>query len=349
MMALIDRLSDRCDQSVIVRRGGLLHRRLEDGAGEAVEVIPVASSVPAAVRAARRMRLLHVHEGRSVQVGAWSSLSGTRFVVTRRVPYAPKQDPFTRWFYSRASTTVGVSEAVSSVMREYLRGPAVETILDYAPHIPVNVDNVAALKSKYAGKVVVGHVGELDDTHKGQMVILKAARRALHDHPKLHFLMVGSGCDSEMMRDYARDLPNVEFVGWTNRVGDYYSAMDVFVFPSRLEALGSAILEAMSFGLPVVAARTGGIPEVVRPGVNGELFASGDVAACLCHVIEIAGDDALRERLSVGARATAASRSLDAGVAQYMAVYEQVAGASRPASRRIGAEAAATGRRHGPD
>jgi glycosyltransferase involved in cell wall biosynthesis len=349
MMALIDCLGDRYEQSVIVRRDGLLHRRLEDRARDTLKIIPVPSSVPAAVRAARNERLLHVHEGRSVQVGAWASLFGTRFVVTRRVPSAPKHDRFTRWFYSRASATIGVSEAVSRVMREYLRDPAVETILDYASRLPVDADNVAALRRQYSGKLVVGHVGELDDTHKGQMVILEAARRALRDRPELYFLMVGGGCDSEKMRQYARDLPNVEFVGWVDNVGDYYQAMDLFVFPSRVEALGSAILEAMSFGLPVVAAMTGGIPEVVKPDVNGALFESGDAAALLRHVVEIIGDVGLRQQLSAGARAMAAARSVEIGAAQYAAVYERVAGRCVPTDSAMGVEAAVSGRRHGTD
>lgn len=349
MMSLIDCLGDRYRQSVIVRRNGLLHRRLEDHARGSLRIVPVPSSVPAAVYAARGERLLHVHEGRSVQVGAWASLFGARFIVTRRVPNVPKGDVFTRWFYSRASATIGVSEAVSNIMREYLRDAAVETILDYASRLPVNADNIAALRRKYAGKLVVGHVGELHDAHKGQRVIIEAARRALPDRPELHFLMIGSGCDREMLLQEARDLPNVEFVGWVDNVGDYYGAMDLFVFPSRTEALGSAMLEAMSYGLPVVATRTGGIPEIVEPGVNGALFENGDAAALLRYVIEIIGDASLRQRLSAGARATAAARSVEVGAAHYVAVYERVAGRRVPSDPAIGVEAAVSGRRHGTD
>lgn len=348
MLALIESLGDRYEQSVILRRDSPLHRRLAAEADPALGIVPVPSSVPAAVGAARRVGLLHVHEGRSVQVGAWASLSGTRFVVTRRVPNSPKHDLFTRWFYSRASATVGVSEAVSEVMRTYLGGHRVETILDHTPRLPVNAANVAALRERYRGKIVVGHVGELHDSHKGQMVILEAARTALRQYPRLHFVLVGSGCDGPAMRERARDLPNVEFVGWVDNVGDYYSAMNLFAFPSREEALGSAILEAMSHGLPVVGAAVGGIPEIVTPGVNGLLFRSGDADAMLARIVEVAVDPALGERLAVGARASAQARDVGQAAAQYAAVYERVAGSPARVSTP-GAQAAVAERHHGTD
>ncbi|HSG65080.1 MAG TPA: glycosyltransferase [Gammaproteobacteria bacterium] len=349
MLALIDCLADRYEQSVIVRRDSPLHRHLADRARSALDIIPVPSSVPAAVRAARKFDLLHVHEGRSVQVGAWASLFGTRFVVTRRVPSLPKHDLFTRWFYSRASATIGVSETVSAIMRGYLGDSAVQTILDYVPTIPVDADRVAALRREHAGRVVVGHVGELHDAHKGQMVILQAAREALKHHPDLLFVLVGGGCDADALHRQGRDLPNVEFVGWVDNVGDYYSVMDVFVFPSRTEALGSAMLEAMSFGLPVIAAAVGGIPEIVKPGINGALFAAGDAAGLLRHVVDIMTDATLRQALGSGARATAAAHSVEAGAAQYADVYERVAGRRVAADSAVRVGAAMSGRRHGAD
>ena len=65
---------------------------------------------------------------------------------------------------------------------------------------------------------------------------------------------------------------NVELLGWVENVGDYLAAFDVFVYPSLHEALGSTLLDAMQFGLPIVASGVDGIPEVVEDGVNGRLI-----------------------------------------------------------------------------
>lgn len=322
-IALVECLAAHYSQSVVVRRDSPLHRRLDARRLEGVRILPVPSSVPAAVRAAREVDLIHVHEGRSVQAGALRSLLGTPFVVTRRVLTAPGSNPVTRWCYGRAAAVVGVSEAVSSIMRAYLGDGDVVTILDATPRLTADPAETAALRSRFAGKFVVGHVGELNDGHKGQLVIIEAARTALETRPELHFVLLGSGPDEERLRALARELPNVELEGRVDNVGDYYAAMDLFVFPSRDEALGSAILEAMASGLPVVASAIGGIPEIVEPGGNGLLFDAGDAAAMYAAVVKLADDAELRETLRAGALATARAHSAESCAQSYACVYER--------------------------
>jgi len=323
-IALVECLATRFRQSVIVRRDGPMHERLERTGSDGIQILPVSNSITSAMRAIRDVDLLHVHEGRSVQIGALRSVSGPPFVVTRRVLKRPKDNFFARWCYGRASEVVGVSEAVSSVMRGYISADKVTTVIDFVPQFAIDPEKSRSLQTRYRDKIVVGHVGELDDQHKGQGVIVDVARRARADHPQLHFLLVGGGRDEQLLRDRARDLDNVEFVGRVDNVGDYYTAMDFFVFPSREEALGSAILEAMSCGLPVIGSNVGGIPEVVLPGENGVLFPSGDADALYDAVVTLARDSDGRERLSAGARKLAEQRRVDVVAEDYVAIYERV-------------------------
>ncbi|NIW24051.1 MAG: glycosyltransferase, partial [Gammaproteobacteria bacterium] len=90
---------------------------------------------------------------------------------------------------------------------------------------------------------------------------------------------------------------------------------------SREEALGSAMLEAMSCGLPVIGSNVGGIPEVVRPGENGFLFPNGDADALYDVIVKLAHSSELRERLGIGARELAETRRVDLVAEEYMAVY----------------------------
>jgi len=78
--------------------------------------------------------------------------------------------------------------------------------------------------------------------------------------------------------------------------------MDIFVFPSRNEALGIALLEAMYSGLPVIAAKTGGIPEIVKDGETGLLVGSEDAEGLSEAMLRLAGDSEMCQSLGIRAQ-----------------------------------------------
>lgn len=106
------------------------------------------------------------------------------------------------------------------------------------------------------------------------------------------------------------------------------SAMDVFVYFSNSEGLGSAILLAMAHGLPVIASRTGGIPEIVSPGETGVLIdtvAAGWQAPARQALLELEADAAARNRFGTRARAYAAEQAgSDNMVARTLDIYRQI-------------------------
>ena len=102
-------------------------------------------------------------------------------------------------------------------------------------------------------------------------------------------------------------------------------AADVFLLPSETESFGLAALEALSCGVPVVASRVGGVPEVVREGEDGFLLPVGDVVAMAAAVRRILDDGALHRRLATTARAGAVERFSRAPmVTRYEKFYERV-------------------------
>jgi starch synthase len=101
-------------------------------------------------------------------------------------------------------------------------------------------------------------------------------------------------------------------------------AADVFVFPSLYEAVGIALLEAMACGRPIVASRTGGIPEVVEDGVSGQLVTPGDAADLARALVLLAGDPERRRRLGNAARARAEAFDIRATVRSLEDLYDEV-------------------------
>jgi glycosyltransferase involved in cell wall biosynthesis len=93
----------------------------------------------------------------------------------------------------------------------------------------------------------------------------------------------------------------VTFVPGTNRVVDWLRRMDIFVLPSRSEALSNSLMEAMACGCAVVASRVGGNVELVETGRTGLLFASGDAAQLRDALELLIRTPALRAKLGAAA------------------------------------------------
>jgi glycosyltransferase involved in cell wall biosynthesis len=110
----------------------------------------------------------------------------------------------------------------------------------------------------------------------------------------VQFVLLGEGKDGDEMREMAKGLPNISFEGQVTNVADYLAAFDLFAFPSMMEGLGSTLLDAMCFGLPIVASRVGGIPDIVEDGVNGLLVEPGDASGFAAALERLLGDEELK-------------------------------------------------------
>lgn len=118
-------------------------------------------------------------------------------------------------------------------------------------------------------------------------------------------------------------LDKVKFVGFVPDITSYYSASDVFVFPTAYEAFSLATLEAVASGLPILATRVNGTEELIKEGYNGFLIERNpkDIAEKINILIE---DDNLRKQMSKNARRTAENYSWDKIAKRYVEVYEEV-------------------------
>jgi N-acetyl-alpha-D-glucosaminyl L-malate synthase BshA len=138
-------------------------------------------------------------------------------------------------------------------------------------------------------------------------------------------VMVGDGPDRLEAEEEARNLGiagSVSFLGRLDTVAPLLAGADLFLLPSQNESFGLSALEALACGVPVVAADSGGIVEVVKRGETGALCAVGDVDGMARAAIEILGSDSRWRRMSAAAAADARARfSLDEIVGQYEALY----------------------------
>lgn len=128
--------------------------------------------------------------------------------------------------------------------------------------------------------ITIGIVGRLSE-EKRHADLLEAFSLLLEKYSEISLLIVGEGPLRPRLEAQARHLEishRVSFAGFQKDVFRYLSLMDIFALPSRTEGTPLAAMEAMAYGLPVVASRVGGIPEIVDDQVTGILFDAGNVA-----------------------------------------------------------------------
>ena len=142
--------------------------------------------------------------------------------------------------------------------------------------------------------------------------------------------MVGDGPERGPAEHLARELKverSATFFGKQNHVERLIPSAHVMLLPSEMESFGLAALEGMACGVPPVATRVGGVPELITDGVDGFLEAVGDIKAQARRVIELLTDESRHEQLAKAARQTATKRfCTDLIIPQYEKYYEDVVG-----------------------
>lgn len=279
----------------------------------------------AAGLAIRGSAISHSHEARTVYsclLAKW--LYRVPYVLTRRVVAEQSPSALRYFAYRNASRVVAISRAAGAKLLERMPGLSYDVISDAITGFACDEARIAAIRASRPGKILIGNVGALDHSHKGQGTIIEMAHRVATKHPDWHFMLCGDGRDEERFREQIGDLDNVELLGWVDNVGDYLAAFDVFVYPSLHEALGSALLDAMQFGLPIVASEVDGIPEFIEDGVNGRLV-EPENADALCGAIEaVLADEneleVIRARNVEKAQGFSATRMADA----YETLYREI-------------------------
>ena len=149
--------------------------------------------------------------------------------------------------------------------------------------------------------------------------------------PNARLALVGDGPNRQALEEHFADTPT-HFVGYLRgeELASAYASADAFIFPSRTETLGLVLLEAMAAGTPVVAARSGGIPDIVTDGVNGYLFDPADDEGAIAATKLLLERPEERETLRENARQEAERWGWSAATQQLRNYYHAVLSARLP-------------------
>jgi glycosyltransferase involved in cell wall biosynthesis len=291
----------------------------------------------ALARVARGAAVVHAHDPHALTAAAIAaSLFGLAapIVVHRRVDFPIGRGRFSRWKYDhpRVHRIVCVSRAIAEIVRPDVRGPSrlrvVHDGIDPARFAGARPDGRLRRDLGFpAGVPLVGNVAALAG-HKDYFTFVDTAARLLADGVDARFVAIGDGALREAIAAHIRRLGlegRVVLAGFRSDVPTILPELDVFLFTSKEEGLGSSILDAYACRVPVVATAAGGVPEILADGETGLLAPVRDAAALAERVRRVLAEPALRRRLVEGGARHLAEFGVDRMAERTLAIYREVA------------------------
>ena len=297
---------------------------------------------------ARRCDLVHAHDAHAHTLAlAAVRLTGRQsppLVVSRRVGFPIPAAG--RLKYAAASRYLAVSDHVRwRLLEAGVPAQKIRVVLDGVrpPESLGGPEARAEFRARQAapqGAFVIGTLSALAPEKR----LPEALQVVTHLPPEIHFWVgvpaaepdpesAGAALLEEARR---RDLgQRFRIIPVPENPGPFLGALDLFLYLSRSEGLGSAILLAMAYGLPVVASAVGGIPEIVRHLATGVLLDGESLGELPEAIVLLKHSPPLRQRLGAAARAFVLEHATeDRMVAQTIALYEELLEESRHLAHR---------------
>lgn len=323
-MLLIQELSHRgYKQKMITRVESELANRLEGTKG--LEIIKISKPYFLNLLKVKDSDILHAHETKAAQFSYFANLFfSVPYIVTRRVDNAIKNNFFNKKIYAQANVCLALSKAIQKEIEKITSDAKVKIIPSAYSKLVVDAKTSESIKERYKGKFLVGNIGELDNTHKGQYYLLEAMKKIQVRYPEIHLILLGRGKDELKFKEQVKDLNNITFEGFVDNVGDYIKCLDLFVFPSLNEGLGSILFDIMQAKVPIAASDIGGIPDIVENEKNGLLFETKNSDAIYNAIVRLYKDESLRESLSDEALKNIYNFSFEKMTDRYEELYKEI-------------------------
>jgi glycosyltransferase involved in cell wall biosynthesis len=336
-----------CTNRIVCRSGSPLDREAQGRGIETIHLPFLFEGDPVSVgRLAREVKnavarlgleslpILHAHTGHAAAaVQAAGRKAPSLRIVHRRVDFRlPKKASSTRK-YAGADIVIALSKAIETILvGAGIDGSKIRVIpsaVDLAAFGgSPNPDFKERLFRDFgipSASLLIGSLMAMVP-HKDPLNLVAAAEMAVRADKRCHFLIAGEGPLLQEARTMVKKLGvegHVHLPGQREDNADLLRVFDLFVLSSREEGLGSALLEAMACGLPLVGTDAGGIPELIEDGRNGFVVPKENPAALAGAILRLAGDAELRARTGKASLEMSRRYSTERMAQATIAVYEE--------------------------
>jgi glycosyltransferase involved in cell wall biosynthesis len=269
----------------------------------------------------------HAHTFAVLAASLWGNQ--TPLIVSRRVDFPVSRSILSRYKYNHPSVAkiLCVSKAIANITANSIRDSSKIEVV----HSGIDVEKFNSTVSHSIRQelgfsentLLVGNTSALAP-HKDYPTFLSTAQQVKAKDPSIKFLIVGEGPLSKEIESQIRQKALEETVfmlGFRKDIAQLLPQLDIFLISSKTEGLGTSILDAFAAGVPVVATRAGGIPELVQEGETGKLCEVGD-APCLANAIfQLIEDANLKQEITKRAFEAVHRFSKSATASKTMKIY----------------------------
>lgn len=284
-----------------------------------------------------QVQLVHLHSSLAHTLGVLTHLMGAKagLILSRRVEFSIGTNPLStfKYNYSGIKRIICVAEGVRRQMASSIKdGSKCVTV-----HSGIDIEKIQLSinpQEQFLRKTynipqhlhLIGNVSALDK-HKDYFTFLDTVKLLKEQGVQAKYFAIGSGTLEQEIKAYAAQLEllqDVIFTGFLKNAKQVLAELDLFLFTTIKEGLGSTVLDAFACHTPVVATNTGGIPEMVEDGVTGMLASVKDPKALADKCLQVLRNPALREQLVENASRKVMDFTKQQTALKTLAVYRQV-------------------------
>ncbi len=281
------------------------------------------------------IELIQTHTSKSHTIAVIAGLIGLSVpqILTRRVDFPIKNNWFSRFKYNyhKIKRIICISETIHQMTAVDIQEKSKLVTI----HSGVDMNKFKSffgsdwLRNKYQidkETVVIGNTSAISE-QKDYFTFVRVAKRLLRKQRNVHFFIVGDGPERSIVEAFVKKNElekNITFTGFVNNIDEVLPSLDIFLFTSKTEGLGTSVLDAMAANVPIVSTAAGGVSEMIEHEKNGFLYQVKDVKGITEGINHLLDDHELAKSLAAAAQKTVKKFSKEKTAHRTMEVYEEV-------------------------
>lgn len=283
----------------------------------------------------KKIEVIHVHDAHAHTAAILAcTFMGLKLpiVLSRKVDFPIRNNSFSRFKYNHPALKriICVSKKIMEILAVDLSKTAkLKCIYDGIDLQKFSLPKSNSIREELTlaqDMLLVGNVAALAD-HKDYYTFVDTAELLVNKGLNAHFVIIGDGPERDGIRNYIKEKKlndRIHMLGFRDNIGELLPQLNLFLFTSKTEGLGSSILDAYASQVPVVATSAGGVPEIVQDSVSGLLAPVKDPHSLANQCLRVVSDENLRTNLIKNARHFVQSFSKERMANATFDVYQEV-------------------------